>query len=107
MNIMLATVLERKSEIGIRRAVGAKKKHILCQFLLESVILTFLGGLMGISIGFVLLFILKITGTLEIAITIKAIILPVGVSSITGILAGIYPAYEAARMNPINALTEA
>lgn len=105
MNIMLATVSERTQEIGIRRAVGAQKKHILFQFLSETIVLTFIGGIVGIIMGASCLWILEASGGAESIITTKAILLPQFVSLATGILAGIYPAYQAARFDPIQALS--
>jgi putative ABC transport system permease protein len=104
MNIMLATVSERRREIGIRRAVGAKQKHILLQFLTEASLLTFTGGLIGIIAGLITVFILKQVAPWELIITAKAIILPLIISSLTGVFFGSYPAYQAARLDPIQAL---
>jgi len=105
MNIMLATVSERRREIGIRRAVGAKQRHILMQFLTEASLLTFSGGVIGIVTGLFTVFIMKTAGPWEMAITLKAILLPLFISSLTGIFFGSYPAFKAARLDPIQALT--
>ncbi len=104
MNIMLATVSERKKEIGIRRAVGAKKKHILVQFLTESAILTFLGGVIGISLGGMAMIILSFFIPWQVDITVEAIIFPLLISSVAGLFFGIYPAYKATAVDPIQAL---
>lgn len=104
MNIMLATVSERRREIGIRRAVGAKQKHILFQFLTEASLLTFTGGVIGIIAGLITVFILKQIAPWELVITAKAIILPLIIASLTGVFFGSYPAYQAARLDPIQAL---
>ncbi len=104
MNIMLATVSERKKEIGIRRAVGAKKKHILIQFLTESSILTFLGGTIGIFLGGIVIIVISFFIPGNASITIVAIIIPLIISSLTGLFFGLYPAYIAAGMDPIQAL---
>ena len=104
MNIMLASVSERKREIGIRRAVGAKQKHILVQFLTEACLLTFSGGVIGIVAGLMAVCIMKYAAPWELAITPKAILLPLAISSLTGIFSGSYPAYKAARLDPIQAL---
>ena len=104
MNIMLATVSERKREIGIRRAVGAKKKHILIQFLAEASILTLSGGVLGICLGVISMFFLSFFIPWESSITIEAIVIPLIISSITGIFSGLYPAYTAANIDPILAL---
>lgn len=104
MNIMLASVLERRMEIGTRRAVGAQKGHILIQFLTESFILTFLGGLLGVSMGVSFVFLLSYVIPWKSAVTAEAIVLPLIISSLTGILSGVYPAYSAANVDPITAL---
>ncbi|RJP84591.1 MAG: FtsX-like permease family protein [Desulfobacteraceae bacterium] len=104
MNIMLASVSERKREIGIRRAVGAKQKHILMQFLAEASLLTVSGGAIGIIGGLITVYIMKYTAPWELVITVKAILLPLVISSLTGIFFGSYPAYKAARLDPTHAL---
>ncbi len=104
MNIMLATVSERTKEIGIRRAVGATREHIVIQFLIESVILTFSGGLFGISIGIGGVWLITAFAGWRTAITLWAIVLPLGMSIFVGIFFGLYPAYQAAKMDPIFAL---
>ena len=104
MNIMLATVSERMREIGIRRAVGATRGHIILQFLAESVILTFSGGIFGIASGMVAVLLITAVAGWEIAITSWSIFLPLIVSVLVGIFFGLYPAYRAAFMNPIAAL---
>ncbi len=110
MNIMLVSVFERTKEIGLRKAVGATNRDILLQFLLESIMLTFIGGLVGIAIGalltvlvyFILINILP-SGWI-FALPANAIILSVVVAATTGIVFGIYPARQAAKKNPIDAL---
>jgi putative ABC transport system permease protein len=111
MNIMLVSVIERTKEIGLRKAVGATNGDILQQFLIESVMLTFLGGAVGIFIGslFVVLVYLGITTFSPetgwtFALPLSAVLLGVGVSTFTGIIFGIYPARQAAKKNPIEAL---
>ena len=111
MNIMLATVTERTKEIGIRRALGAKQKHITLQFLIETTVISLTGGLLGISLGVgVALAIPPLVRWLGDGQTYPTHIHPVSVvaafvvSGLTGILAGLYPAVTAARMNPIEAL---
>ena len=104
MNIMLVTVTERIREIGLRKALGAKKKTIITQFLLEAVILTFVGGIFGIAGGVIASFIIaKLTGSLFV-ISIESIALALVVSSGIGILFGWYPANRAANLQPIEAL---
>lgn len=104
MNIMLVTVKERTREIGIRKAVGATNKEILYQFLIEAVILTVLGGIIGMMIGY--LGGLAIGGLLdlEVKLTIGMLIFSVGTSSFIGILFGVYPAYQASKLDPVEAL---
>lgn len=104
MNIMLVSVTERTREIGLRKAVGAKTRDILVQFIIESVILTLTGGIVGIGFGFLISMILgRFVGFTPI-VTMQAILLAVGVSSAVGLVFGIYPAAKAARLNPIDAL---
>ncbi len=110
MNIMLVSVIERTKEIGLRKSVGATDKDILQQFLVESVMLTFIGGVIGIALGglivgaawFVITKVFAIAWTFEFPMS--AVLLAVAVSSITGIAFGIYPARQAARKSPIEAL---
>lgn len=104
MNIMLVTVTERTKEIGLRKALGAKKKWIILQFLSESVILTGVGGILGIVLGTFLSFIISKFINLPFTIPLLSIILAVGVSGGIGILFGWYPAQKAANMSPIEAL---
>jgi len=99
-------VTERTFEVGLRKALGATRKQILLQFLIESALLCVVGGIIGLllAIGVTVLitFLLEITMT----VTIGYIVLSVGVSSIIGIVAGLYPAWKAARLDPIVALTQ-
>jgi len=104
MNIMLVTVTERTREIGLRKALGAKKKTIVSQFLTESVILTFVGGIFGMLLGIIISFaISRLTGLLFV-ISPSAVLLAIGVSAGIGILFGWYPARKAANLQPIEAL---
>jgi putative ABC transport system permease protein len=98
MNIMLVSVTERTREIGLRKAVGARGQDILSQFLIESVVLSFIGGAIGIAIGWALV------PSLALALTADAIALATIVSSFVGIFFGLWPASRAARMRPIDAL---
>ncbi|MDD5043167.1 MAG: ABC transporter permease [Patescibacteria group bacterium] len=103
MNMMLTTVTERTREIGLRKAIGAKKKDIGRQFLAEAVMLTFIGGLVGIFIGWLASFIISKFGTTT-EVSSLSIILAFGVSAAIGIIFGYYPARRAAGLNPIQAL---
>jgi putative ABC transport system permease protein len=104
MNIMLVSVTERRREIGIRKAMGARRSDILRQFLVESVILTGLGGAAGIAGGILLAFIVAWTSPLPAAIKLWAILVALVVASAIGIFSGIYPAWLAARLDPVVAL---
>jgi putative ABC transport system permease protein len=104
MNIMLATVSERTREIGIRRALGAKKRDIIFQFLSETLILTLSGGLLGIILGSLIPFLVTYYGDMRTVITSGSLILAFGISAGVGIIFGLYPAYRAANMDPIESL---
>lgn len=104
MNIMLVSVTERTREIGIRKAVGAKRKDILWQFLVEAVIICEIGGLIGVILGLVLGKLIDMFTPLPGAIPIWSICLGLGFVSLVGIFFGIYPAAKAARLHPISAL---
>ena len=104
MNIMLATVSERTREIGIRRALGAKKRDIVLQFLSETLLLTFLGGLLGIILGSLIPFMVTHFGRMPTVITGGSLILAFGISGAVGVIFGLYPAYRAANMDPIESL---
>jgi len=104
MNIMLVTVTERTREVGLLKAIGAKKKDILRQFLIEAVLLTLLGGIIGIIIGGALSFWASKLIGIPFVLTPSSIFLAVGVSSVVGIIFGLYPANRAAKLNPIDAL---
>lgn len=104
MNIMLVTVIERTREIGLRKALGATKKVVVMQFLIESVILTIVGGFLGMVLGTVLSYAISKLINLTFTINIGSIAMAIGVSGATGIIFGWYPARLAAKMQPIEAL---
>jgi putative ABC transport system permease protein len=104
MNIVLATVMERTREIGIRRAMGARKSDIVRQFLTESVLISLSGGLLGIAFGFFLSWCIALAAEWKTIITIGSVVVAFGVSAAVGVLFGIYPAFKAAQIDPIEAL---
>jgi len=104
MNIMLVSVTERTREIGIRKAIGAKNKDILTQFLTESVVLSLTGGIMGIIFAFVISVLLNNYSPIATSISVTSVILAISFSTFVGLFFGIYPAMRAARLNPIDAL---
>ena len=105
MNIMMVSVTERTREIGIRKSLGAKQKHILVQFLFESLILTFSGGIFGVVLGFVIAKSLMGMIDMDISPSMIAIFSGISISTGIGLIFGIYPAMKAARLDPIKALS--
>lgn len=104
MNIMLVSVTERTREIGLKKAIGAKKSTILWQFLTEAAVLTSLGGLLGIIVGIILAQIISKISMTPVAISVPAIVLSVLFSMVIGIIFGLVPSVKAANLNPIDAL---
>jgi putative ABC transport system permease protein len=104
MNIMLASVTERTREIGIRRAIGAKRRQIIVQFLIETVVLSTIGGIVGLAMGITIPSIITYFAGMPTVITIQSILLPLFISVGIGIIFGLYPAVNAARVDPIVAL---
>jgi putative ABC transport system permease protein len=101
---MLVSVTERTREIGIRKAIGAKKKEILEQFLIESVLISFLGGGIGILLGICISRVVSGLGDWETVVSTQSILLAFGFSVAIGVFFGFYPANKAANLNPIDAL---
>jgi putative ABC transport system permease protein len=104
MNMMLTTVTERTREIGLRKAIGAKKRDINMQFLYEAVLLTFCGGVVGVILGWIVSFIFDYFGIIQTDVSLFSVALAFGVSAVIGIVFGYYPAKRAASLNPIEAL---
>jgi putative ABC transport system permease protein len=104
MNIMLVSVLERTREIGIRKALGARERDIWLQFLLEAAFLTFAGGIIGVGVGWIVSYLVDATGFMATIVTADIVILAVSVSVAIGLFFGFYPAWNASRLNPIEAL---
>jgi len=104
MNIMLVSVTERTREIGIRKAVGAKRRDIMVQFLIEAVVLSIIGGLIGIGFGALTAAVVSATGVLDTSLSMQAVVLAVSFSLAVGLFFGLYPATRAASLNPIDAL---
>ena len=104
MNIMLASVTERTQEIGIRRAIGAKRRQIVSQFLIETVVLSIIGGLIGIGFGVLVPSLITYFSDMPTVITPESIVLPLIISGSVGIVFGLYPAVRAAKVDPIVAL---
>jgi putative ABC transport system permease protein len=104
MNIMLVSVTERTREIGIRKAVGAKRRDILMQFLIEAVVLSVIGGLLGILLGAGIAVLVEQSGLMTTVISTESILLATGFSVAVGLFFGIYPSMRAARLHPIEAL---
>ncbi len=105
MNIMLVTVTERTKEIGMRKAIGAKRGDILLQFLVESLVLSSFGGLLGLLLAYGIGAVIRITTPIPMHITIGYILLALLTSGGIGLLFGIYPAYKASKLDPIVALS--
>jgi len=104
MNIMLASVTERTREIGIRRAIGAKRRQIIFQFLIETVVLSMMGGVVGICLGVLTPLLITFFSGMPTVLTLESILLPLIISIGIGIVFGLYPAANAARVDPIIAL---
>jgi putative ABC transport system permease protein len=104
MNIMLVSVTERTREIGIRKALGARRRDIMAQFLIEAMILSGLGGLLGWAMGALAANLISKFGNMTVSLTVGTVGLAIGFSIAVGLFFGIYPARKASRMDPIQAL---
>lgn len=104
MNIMLAAILERTREIGVRRAVGARQRDIVRQFVIEAVLISFAGGLLGIGVGFGMSEMIAWFAGWSTVVTAASILLAFAVSLSVGLVFGIYPAMKAARLDPVEAI---
>jgi len=104
MNIMLVTVSERTHEIGIRRAIGANQDHIRWQFLVESILISLSGGIIGIVLGIIIIVFISLFGEWQPVIKIELVLLSLGMAIIIGLFSGLYPATRASKMDPIEAL---
>lgn len=104
MNIMLASVTERTREIGIRRALGARRRDIIIQFLVETVMLSGAGGIMGVLLGVTIPFVVSHFAGMRTIVTLWSPILAFTISALVGVVFGIYPAMRAAQMDPVEAL---
>ena len=104
MNMMLTTVTERTREIGLRKAIGAKRRDINIQFLAEAIALTLVGGVIGITLGWLISSAVNLTGLVTTSVSFSSVAIAFGVSALTGIVFGYYPAKRAAELNPIDAL---
>jgi putative ABC transport system permease protein len=104
MNIMLVSVRERTREIGVRRAIGAKQSNILTQFLIEAIVLSLAGGVVGLILGEIAAYFLAIIGDWVFAIQLETVLLALGFSLVVGVVFGVWPARTAAKLEPIDAL---
>jgi putative ABC transport system permease protein len=104
MNIMLVSVRERTREIGVRRAIGAKQSNILTQFLIEAIVLSLAGGVVGLILGEIAAYFLAIIGDWVFSIQLETVLLALGFSLVVGVLFGVWPARTAAKLEPIDAL---
>jgi putative ABC transport system permease protein len=106
MNIMLVAVTERTSEIGVRRALGARRRRILAQFVLEAIVLCLVGGALGVLMGWFVAYLVKVLGSLPTTIAPLTVVMALVASSAVGLTFGIYPAWRASRLDPVEAMRQ-
>jgi putative ABC transport system permease protein len=104
MNVMLATVTERTREIGVRKSLGATRRDVLLQFLVEASVMAGVGGVIGVASAYAVSFLIDAFTPLPMHVPIFAVVTAVGVSSLVGLISGVYPASKAAKLDPIEAL---
>jgi len=104
MNIMLVSVTERTREIGLRKAIGARESDIMVQFLIESIVMTFTGGVAGVLFGSAIAFLLSVGAGWTVKVSLFSVILATGFSIAVGMVFGLWPAKQASRLDPIEAL---
>jgi putative ABC transport system permease protein len=104
MNIMLASVTERTREIGLRRSLGARRKHIILQFMTESAVLAAVGGFIGLALAYGIVALVRAVTPIPVKTPLSAVIISLSVSTAVGLFFGIYPATRAAKLDPIEAL---
>jgi putative ABC transport system permease protein len=104
MNVMLASVTERTREIGVRKSVGATRRDVLLQFLVEASVMAAVGGVIGVAGAYVISFLVNAFTPLPMSVPFYAVVLSVGIASIVGLISGVYPAHKAAKLDPIEAL---
>ncbi len=104
MNVMLASVTERTREIGVRKSLGATRRDVLLQFLVEASLMAALGGVIGVAGAYVISFLINSFTPLPMQVPVYAVVIAVGVASCVGLVSGVYPAYKAAQLDPIEAL---
>ena len=104
MNMMLVSVTERTSEIGLRKALGAEPNSIQLQFILEAIFLSIFGGIVGLALGMLIAYVASLLIGFSLVISLSTIILAIGFSALVGVVFGFMPARKASRLNPIDAL---